>query len=73
MPENSAAAMARPRAKYLREPDVLARFPFSKPTLHRQVKAKLFPQPVKIGPRAVAWLVDEIEAWEEKIRAERDA
>ncbi|MCC3244203.1 AlpA family transcriptional regulator [Methylocystis sp. WRRC1] len=59
--------------RYLREPQVLARVPFSKPTLHRLVREKQFPRPVKIGPRAVAWLADEIDAWDEKIRAERDA
>jgi prophage regulatory protein len=28
-----------------------------------------FPRPVKIGPRAVAWVEDEVRAWvEERIR-----
>lgn len=71
-PQN--AKTARPaRAKYLREPEVLARVPFSKPTLHRLVREGHFPRPVKIGPRAVAWIADEIDAWDERIRAERDA
>lgn len=32
-----------------------------------------FPKPVKLGPRASAWLSDEIHAWLEARRAERDA
>lgn len=60
-------------ARYLREHDVLARVPFSRPTLHRNIDRGLFPRPVKVGPRAVAWLADELDAWDARIRAERDA
>jgi prophage regulatory protein len=63
--------MTQPR--FLREPEVLARLPFSKPTLHRKVKERTFPAPVKIGVRAVAWLTSEIEQWERDTIAERDA
>ncbi|MGJ0394944.1 MAG: helix-turn-helix transcriptional regulator [Methylocystis sp.] len=59
--------------RYLREPQVLARVPFSRPTLHRRVKDGTFPRPVKVGPRAVAWLAGEIDAWDARIVAERDA
>ena len=37
------------------------------------VREGRFPFPVKIGPRAVAWLTSDIEAWEDKIIKERDA
>lgn len=60
-------------SKYLREPDVLKRVPFSKPTLYRQIKEGSFPAPVKVGTRAVAWLAHEIDAWEAKLISERDA
>lgn len=33
----------------------------------------LFPKPVKIGPRASAWLADELIAWKAARIAERDA
>lgn len=59
--------------KFMREPDVLARLPFSKPTLHRKVKEGTFPAPVKIGARAVAWITTEVEEWERRVIAERDA
>lgn len=61
------------KSKLIREPDVLARVPFSKPTLHRRIKDGSFPPPVRIGSRAVAWVSDEIDEWERSIIAERDA
>lgn len=60
-------------AKFLREPEVLARVPFSKPTLHRFVREGRFPAPIKFGTRGIAWLVSEIDAWEQKLLDERDA
>jgi prophage regulatory protein len=60
-------------AKFMREPDVLDRVPFSKPTLHRKVKERSFPAPVKVGARAVAWITAEIDEWERRLVAERDA
>ncbi|RTL86440.1 MAG: AlpA family phage regulatory protein [Hyphomicrobiales bacterium] len=51
-------------SKYLRKPAVLERVPVSDATLDRWVAAGLFPKPVKLGPRAVAWLESQIESWE---------
>ncbi len=53
--------------KLIREPAVLERVPFSRPTLRRKIKEGTFPAPVNIGARAVAWVVDEIDAWEQEI------
>lgn len=50
--------------RLLRKPDVLARVPISKSSLDRWVAAGLFPTPVKVGPRAIAWLETDISAWE---------
>jgi prophage regulatory protein len=63
---------SKPVCKYLREPEVLARVPFSKPTLHRLCKEGRFPRPVKVGPRAVAWLTAEIDDWDAQLIAARD-
>ena len=41
-------------------------------TLYEWVAKGLFPKPVKIGPRASAWLVDEVMAWKASLVAERD-
>lgn len=60
------------QANLVREPEVLKRVPFSKPTLHRKVKEGTFPAPVKIGARAVAWVSEEIDAWERQLIAKRD-
>ena len=58
--------------KFLRKPEVLRRVPFSGPTLQRKVKEGTFPAPVRIGARAVAWLIADIEAWENAVITERD-
>jgi len=34
--------------------------------------AGTFPQPVKLGPRAIAWLSSEVESWMDERIAERD-
>jgi prophage regulatory protein len=33
-------------------------------SIYRWVDLGRFPAPIKIGPRAIAWRVEEIEAWE---------
>jgi prophage regulatory protein len=53
--------------------DVLERIPFSKATAWREIKAKRFPQPVRIGLRRIAFFQDEIDAWLAQRVAERDA
>ncbi|WCG82256.1 helix-turn-helix transcriptional regulator [Pectobacterium sp. A5351] len=40
---------------------VLEIYPVSRATLYRQIKAGLFPEPVQIGARRVAWRIDEIQ------------
>ena len=50
-------------AKMLRLPAVLQRTGLSRSALYALKKAGHFPQPLRIGARAVAWLEDEIEAW----------
>lgn len=58
--------------RYLREPDVLALFPFARATLHRHVRNGTFPRPVKIGGRCNAWLADEIAEYQAAIIAQRE-
>ena len=52
-------------ANLLRLSDVIEAVCLSKPTIYRLIKDRGFPQPVRIGPRAVRWRADEIDAWVE--------
>jgi prophage regulatory protein len=42
-------------------------------TLYAKVATGDFPRPVKIGPRAVGWPSNEVEAWVNARIAEREA
>jgi len=45
----------------LRLPQVLELVPVSRATWYAGVKTGRYPAPVKLGPRAVAWLLHDIE------------
>ena len=47
----------------LRLPTVRARTGLSRSSIYARVAAGTFPRPVAIGPRAVAWPSDAIDAW----------
>ena len=49
---------------YLRMQELLARLPVSETTIKRWVKAKKFPQPVKLGERVTGFKTSDVEAWE---------
>lgn len=42
-------------------------------TIYRRVKAGTFPSPVKIGPRASAWVGAEVDQWVADRIADRDS
>ena len=46
-----------------RLPAVQARVSASKTSIYAWVKSGDFPQPVKLGPRAVAWRRSDVDAW----------
>ena len=50
--------------RYLRRKAVCARYNFANSTLYVWIKQGLFPAPVKLGPRMVAWSIEELEEWE---------
>jgi prophage regulatory protein len=50
-----------PSFDLLRLPTVKAKTTLSEPSIYRLMKAGLFPKPIKIGSRAVAWKSSEIE------------
>jgi prophage regulatory protein len=41
-------------------------------TLYDKIAAGEFPKPVPLGPRSVAWVEDEVLAWQEAQIAKRD-
>ena len=65
--------MGNPK-KFLRLPDVLERTGYKRTTIYEMIKAGKFPAQVYLGPRAVAWLESEVEAWmQERIDARDQA
>lgn len=51
-----------PETGFMRLSAVLAVFPVSKSTWWAGVKSGRFPKPVRLGPRCVAWRVEDIRA-----------
>ena len=59
---------------FLRLPDVKAVTGLSKTSIYDLIREKSFPAPVRLGPRAVAWVKSEIKQWAaERVRASRSA
>jgi predicted DNA-binding transcriptional regulator AlpA len=59
---------------FLRLPEVKAVTGLSKTSLYALVREKRFPAPVRLGPRAVAWVKSEVRQWAaERIHASRSA
>ena len=44
-------------------PEVMDETALSRSSIYAAIKLGLFPTPVKIGRRAVAWRAEEIEQW----------
>jgi prophage regulatory protein len=49
--------------RLLRLPEVMDKTGFGRASIYRYVALKRFPQPVKLGERAIAWRSDEVDAW----------
>lgn len=56
----------------IRLPKVMEKTGFSEPWIYRLMSQKRFPRPTKLGPRAVAWVESEVDAWIDARIAERD-
>ena len=59
--------------KFIRLPEVISRTGYRRTAIYEKMAEGSFPSPVKLGPRAVAWVSVEIEEWMEARVAERDA
>ena len=49
--------------RLLRLSEVQARCGLSRSSLYRKMRDRSFPEPLKVGVRAVRWRESEIEAW----------
>jgi prophage regulatory protein len=59
---------------FLRLPEVKAVTGLSKTSIYELIREKSFPAPVRLGPRAVAWVKSEIRQWAvQRVHASRSA
>lgn len=49
--------------RLLRRREVQSRIGVSRTTLYDWTRRGLFPPPIKLGPRAVAWRESDVQAW----------
>lgn len=57
---------------FLRLPEVKAITGLSKTSVYALIKERTFPAPVRLGPRAVAWVRSEVRQWAlERVHASR--
>ncbi|MCH9407161.1 helix-turn-helix transcriptional regulator [Pantoea agglomerans] len=55
--------MNRHNTKLIRLPTVIERTGYSRSWIYELINQKQFPQPIKIGSRAVAFIEGEIDEW----------
>ena len=49
--------------RLLRREEVETRCGITRTTIYRLMRCDQFPEPIKVGPRAVRWPASEIESW----------
>jgi prophage regulatory protein len=57
--------------RYSRTKHVLARYPISRTTLWRQVRAGKFPAPIPVSQNISVWDDAELDAYDERLKAAR--
>ena len=58
---------------FIRLPEVIKRTGSRRTSIYEKIAEGTCPAPLKLGPRAVAWVSEEIEKWMDERVAERDA
>ena len=58
---------------FIRLPEVIKRTGYRLTSIYEKIAEGTFPAPIKLGPRAVAWVSEEIDKWMDARIAERDA
>lgn len=70
MSELSMPTLAAEGRRLIRRSELQRKVPFSMVHIWRLEKQSAFPRRVSIGPNAVAWFADEVDAWiEGRLRA----
>ena len=59
--------------RFIRLPEVISRTGYRRTSIYEKIAEGTFPASIKLGPRAVAWVSEEIEKWMDERVAERDA
>lgn len=72
MEDNMQNPIPIPSEGFIRLPQVLTIFPFSRTSLWRRIKAGKFPKPYKLGPSTNVWDVQELREWRQRLTEERD-
>jgi prophage regulatory protein len=49
--------------RLIRLPELLHKIGYSRASLYKMVKVGVFPKPILIGPRAVAWSEESVDTW----------
>ena len=49
--------------RLLRRPEVEAKVALARSSIYRLMRSGAFPEPLRVGPRAVRWPESEIDAW----------
>ena len=60
---NAATVPSKSGIALIRKDQLLQNIPLDASTLYEEIAQGRFPKPVKIGRRASAWLMSEVEAW----------
>ena len=63
MTENPREQRMKTPIRFLRLPEVLERTGLSRSTIYVRLAEGRFPQPVRLGGRAVGWIEAEIDEW----------
>ena len=58
--------------KLIRLPEVINRTGYRRTSIYEKIDQGVFPQPVKLGARAIAWVESEVDSWINERIQERD-
>ena len=59
--------------KFIRLPSVIERTGYRRTAIYEKIAEGSFPRPVQLGPRAIAWVEEEIQEWMNERISERDS